>query len=371
VPPVPRFLGVRVFEDYSLEDLTRYIDWMPFFNAWEFAGKFPDILTDPVIGEQASNLYADARRMLKQIIRERWLTARAVIGLFPAHSVDDDDVEVYADESRREVLARLHHQNIVAHRETLTVAGRSALLLKSAGSRTLAEKLFPQQSAIGRRLRVDLPVRAGDSGPDFEIVGVAADAATTSALSPHAPTVYFAYGQRSHSRMSLLVRGAGPLSTIEPGLRRALAAAAPEAAIVDLVDAQEQLLRSLHPLRINATLAVALAALGLGTAVAPRARGAPRARRPGAAARPARARRQREAGHRRRPRRRRRRPCADAAARIASLRSGRRRPVDARPRPARARRRRPRRGPRAGLPRDAHRPRRGPALRRRLTVVSG
>jgi len=135
-------------------------------------------------------------------------------------------------------------------------------------SRTLAEKLFPQQSAIGRRLRVDLPVRAGDSGPDFEIVGVAADAATTSALSPHAPTVYFAYGQRSHSRMSLLVRGAGPLSTIEPGLRRALAAAAPEAAIVDLVDAQEQLLRSLHPLRINATLAVALAALGLGTAVA-------------------------------------------------------------------------------------------------------
>jgi 5-methyltetrahydrofolate--homocysteine methyltransferase len=107
-PPVPRFLGVRVFEDYSLEDLTRYIDWMPFFNAWEFAGKFPDILTDPVIGEQASNLYADARRMLKQIIRERWLTARAVIGLFPANCVDDDDVEVYTDESRRQVLTRLH-----------------------------------------------------------------------------------------------------------------------------------------------------------------------------------------------------------------------------------------------------------------------
>src|SRR5678815_3888407 len=69
VPPVPRFLGVRVFEDYSLEDLTRYIDWMPFFNAWEFGGKFPDILTDAKVGEQASNLYADARSMLKQIIR--------------------------------------------------------------------------------------------------------------------------------------------------------------------------------------------------------------------------------------------------------------------------------------------------------------
>src|SRR5688572_26292834 len=108
VPPVPKFLGLRVFEDFSLEDLTRYIDWMPFFNAWEFGGKFPDILTDPVIGEQASNLYADARRMLKQVVRERWLTARGVIGLFPANSVDDDDVEVYTDESRTRVLTKLH-----------------------------------------------------------------------------------------------------------------------------------------------------------------------------------------------------------------------------------------------------------------------
>jgi len=108
VPPVPKFLGIRTFDDFSLEDLTRYIDWMPFFNAWEFGGKFPDILTDPVVGEQVSNLYADARRMLKQIVRERWLTARGVIGLFPANSVDDDDVEIYTDESRTRVLTRLH-----------------------------------------------------------------------------------------------------------------------------------------------------------------------------------------------------------------------------------------------------------------------
>ena len=107
-PPVPKMLGIRTFEDYSLEDLTRYIDWMPFFNAWEFRGTFPDILTDPAVGEQASNLYADARRMLKQIIRERWLTAKGVFGLFPANSVDDDDVEVYTDESRTQVRERLH-----------------------------------------------------------------------------------------------------------------------------------------------------------------------------------------------------------------------------------------------------------------------
>jgi 5-methyltetrahydrofolate--homocysteine methyltransferase len=107
-PPVPRMSGVRVFEDVPLEELVRYIDWMPFFNAWEFAGKFPDVLTDPVVGEAASNLYADARRMLKELIAGRWTRASAVIGFFPANSLDDD-IEVYADESRTQVLHRLHH----------------------------------------------------------------------------------------------------------------------------------------------------------------------------------------------------------------------------------------------------------------------
>jgi 5-methyltetrahydrofolate--homocysteine methyltransferase len=107
-PPVPRMTGARVFEDVPLDELVRYIDWMPFFNAWEFAGKFPDVLTDPVVGEAASNLYADARRMLKELIAGRWTRASAVIGFFPANSVDDD-IEVYADESRTQVIHRLHH----------------------------------------------------------------------------------------------------------------------------------------------------------------------------------------------------------------------------------------------------------------------
>jgi 5-methyltetrahydrofolate--homocysteine methyltransferase len=108
-PPVPRILGVRAFDNYPLEELTRYIDWMPFFHAWEFAGKFPDILTDPTVGEAASNLYADARRMLREVVRNRWLTARAVVGFFPANSVGHDDIELYADEQRAAVVARLHH----------------------------------------------------------------------------------------------------------------------------------------------------------------------------------------------------------------------------------------------------------------------
>jgi 5-methyltetrahydrofolate--homocysteine methyltransferase len=107
VPPVPRMLGVRSFEDYSIEELTRYIDWTPFFQAWELRGRFPDILTDPLFGEQASSLYADARRMLRTAIRERWLRARGVFGLFRANSIDED-VVLYTDEARTQVQERLH-----------------------------------------------------------------------------------------------------------------------------------------------------------------------------------------------------------------------------------------------------------------------
>jgi len=107
VPLAPRVPGVQSFDDYPLSSLLGYIDWMPFFNAWEFGGKFPDILTDPVVGEAASNLYADARRLLKTLIAERWLKVAAVLGLFPANSVGDD-VEIYASEARREPLATLN-----------------------------------------------------------------------------------------------------------------------------------------------------------------------------------------------------------------------------------------------------------------------
>jgi 5-methyltetrahydrofolate--homocysteine methyltransferase len=109
MPPVPHFLGVRTFDDYPLDELRPYIDWMPFFNAWEFAGKFPDILQDPVVGEAARGLYADATRMLDQVIEQKWLRARAVVGFFPANSSGDDDIAVFNDETRQTVKVRLHH----------------------------------------------------------------------------------------------------------------------------------------------------------------------------------------------------------------------------------------------------------------------
>src|SRR5260370_20537327 len=93
-PPVPSFLGTRAFENYPLAELVPYIDWMPFFNAWEFAGKFPDILRDPVVVEAAANLYAAAQRMVATLGDERWLQARAVVGFFPANTVVDDHFNV-------------------------------------------------------------------------------------------------------------------------------------------------------------------------------------------------------------------------------------------------------------------------------------
>jgi 5-methyltetrahydrofolate--homocysteine methyltransferase len=104
----PTFTGLRQFDDYPLAELVDYIDWSPFFKAWELAGKFPKILDDPTIGKEATQLYNDANAMLEKIVSEKWLQARAVIGLFPANTVNDDDIELYTDESRNEVKAVLH-----------------------------------------------------------------------------------------------------------------------------------------------------------------------------------------------------------------------------------------------------------------------
>ncbi len=98
-PPAPRQPGLHVFDDYPLDDLVPLIDWTPFFQAWELAGKFPAILTDEIVGQQASELYQDARAMLQRIVEEKWLTAKAVFGLWPAQSVGDDVVVLTDRES--------------------------------------------------------------------------------------------------------------------------------------------------------------------------------------------------------------------------------------------------------------------------------
>lgn len=106
-PPAPRQPGIQKFADYPLEELREFIDWTPFFAAWELAGKFPRILEDEVVGAEARKLHRDACAMLDDIIAGRWFSLRGVIGLFPANALGPDDIEVYADERRQGLLAEL------------------------------------------------------------------------------------------------------------------------------------------------------------------------------------------------------------------------------------------------------------------------
>ena len=108
-PPCPTFIGTRVYDNFPLEQLLDTIDWTPFFITWELAGKFPKILDDKIVGEQARELYQDAQVMLTRIVDENLLIAKAVVGFWPCARTGPDELSVYADESRSDVIATLHH----------------------------------------------------------------------------------------------------------------------------------------------------------------------------------------------------------------------------------------------------------------------
>lgn len=108
-PTKPKQLGIQVFDDYPIEKLIERIDWTPFFHGWELKGSYPKILSDETLGEQASQLFNDAQKMLQQIIDNKMLVCRAVFGLFPANSINDDDIAVYEDESRVDVMVHFHN----------------------------------------------------------------------------------------------------------------------------------------------------------------------------------------------------------------------------------------------------------------------
>ncbi len=107
-PHAPKFVGRRVIRNYDLTELAEYIDWAPFFQTWDLAGPFPAILKDEIVGHEAQRVFSDGKRMLQRLIAGRWLQASGVFGLYPAAQVNDDDIEIYADESRSEVLMTWH-----------------------------------------------------------------------------------------------------------------------------------------------------------------------------------------------------------------------------------------------------------------------
>lgn len=131
----PKKLGITRFEDFPLEDLISYIDWTPFFQTWELHGKFPAILTDEVVGVEATKLFQDAQAMLTTIVKEKWLKAAAVVGLFPANS-NGDDIEIYQDNTRMNLI----HVQHSLRQQTKKAAGQPNI--------ALADFIAPKESGI-------------------------------------------------------------------------------------------------------------------------------------------------------------------------------------------------------------------------------
>jgi len=140
LPPVPKFIGRRVFRNFDLTELAKYIDWGPFFQTWDLAGPFPAILKDEVVGTEAVRVYADGQRMLKRLIEGRWLTASGVIGFWPANTENDDDIVLYTDESRTEAALTWYGLRQQTEKQEIEGVMRP--------SRCLADFVAPRESGL-------------------------------------------------------------------------------------------------------------------------------------------------------------------------------------------------------------------------------
>ncbi|WP_304650416.1 methionine synthase [Nostocoides sp. HKS02] len=179
---------VRTFRDYSIEELRRYIDWGPFFLAWEMKGRFPDILHNPATGETATKLFEDANHMLDRVIEEKWLRANGVIGLFPANSVGDD-IEVYTDESRERVATTLH---------TLRQQGQHRA---GVPNRAMSDFVAPRESGLADHIgafAVTAGLGAQDKITEFK---AAMDDYSAILLEALADRLAEAFAERMHERV--------------------------------------------------------------------------------------------------------------------------------------------------------------------------
>ncbi|HUD33562.1 MAG TPA: vitamin B12 dependent-methionine synthase activation domain-containing protein, partial [Variovorax sp.] len=140
VPPVPKFIGRRVFRNFDLTELAKYIDWGPFFQTWDLAGPFPAILKDEVVGTEAVRVYADGQRMLKRLIEGRWLSASGIVGFWPANTVGDDDIALYTDETRGEVAMTWYGMRQQTEKQAIEGVMRP--------SRCLADFVAPASSGL-------------------------------------------------------------------------------------------------------------------------------------------------------------------------------------------------------------------------------
>ncbi|HEU4494548.1 MAG TPA: methionine synthase [Rubrobacteraceae bacterium] len=195
VPPKPTFLGVEAFDDYPLEEIRPYIDWTPFFHSWQMKASYPRILDDPEKGPEARKLFEDAQALLDRVVAERWLRARAVVGLFPANALPNDDVEVYADESRSSVLATLHF----LRQQKAKPPGRP--------NRSLADFVAPRETGLEDHLglfAVTVGIGAEEAARRFEEEHDDYNAIMIKAL---ADRLAEAFAERMHERVRKVLWG--------------------------------------------------------------------------------------------------------------------------------------------------------------------
>jgi len=140
-PPPPRFIGRRLFRNYDLAELAACIDWGPFFQTWDLAGRFPEILRDEVVGAEAVRVFSDGKRLLQRVIEGRWLQASGVIALLPAATVDDDTIEIYTDATRQDVALRWHPLRLQSERPVINGVARP--------NRSLADFIAPARNMDG------------------------------------------------------------------------------------------------------------------------------------------------------------------------------------------------------------------------------
>ena len=203
-PPKPQWETgkAHLFVDYDLEELRRYIDWQPFFNAWEMKGKYPDILNNPATGEAARKLYDDAQEMLDRIIAEGWLTAKGVVGIFPANA-DGDDTIIWTDDSRTTELTRLHHlRQQTEHRE-------------GVAHKSLADFVAPVESGLADHVGA-FAVTSG-LGSQEKIAELKADLDDYSAilLESLADRLAEAFAERLHERVRTEIWGYQPAEQLD------------------------------------------------------------------------------------------------------------------------------------------------------------
>jgi 5-methyltetrahydrofolate--homocysteine methyltransferase len=208
-PPRPKFIGRRVFKNFDLADLAGCIDWAPFFQTWDLAGKFPDILKDEVVGAEAVRVFSDGKRLLQRAIDGRWLQANGVVGFWPANTVDDDTIAIYTDETRSQVL--MHWRPLRLQTERPVIDGENGQKIKRA-NRSLADFIAPRADAGGKDDYIGLFAVTAGLGADQKVAQFEADHDDYQAimLKALADRLAEAFAERLHQRVRMDLWGYAP-----------------------------------------------------------------------------------------------------------------------------------------------------------------